>query len=578
MNMMNIKSLLTLLLILSFNVKTVLADTAIRFNGVDSYASFDVWQPTGPFKIVVWLGEVPSDPSKKTYLLSNSNTKEFVLFNQSSVQMKFGDKYPGIWNKLNFYQTRFLEITVKDGELIASDGVKSVSVKKDYIDPIDISFDWLFRRSNKFSEGALQGLGLIDLNNFENSRNFGVSASGDPQLISVKEDSFFEFHNITPDDLIIGLDVPNPNVSAVNTISELAEMISIKYPGNPLINNTANTGNEYAWNGYYWLRTYLHFYSVTKNLEYLDLAVELANKMLSDTDITRNRNSFSASNNYKRAPKLFLNERDKIAPGWERSLSDSSITVLTDGMILNGIMRIVDIIRTENLTDYFSFADSYTLSAHKIVDSHESSYSDSKNSAIKGSFYYVNLYNENYGDTGLYSNPLAHNHNLTMATAMLYLDKWGDRPDFYKTKIMGIIDFFTENLEFQNDGACTWNYNWDRRGESYERYEDISHGHIDVGFFVVADKEGYLNNVDVMKCLAKTAIERIAIGPGPIPQFVTGDGISQKSEQIAFSYDWRELSKFEPSIINRSNNIMRHAVGRINWFRQYAAIAMTLEK
>ena len=119
-------------------MKTVLADTAIRFNGVDSYASFDVWQPTGPFKIVVWLGEVPSDPSKKTYLLSNSNTKEFVLFNQSSVQMKFGDKYPGIWNKLDFYQTRFLEITVKDGELIASDGVKSVSVKKDYIDPINI--------------------------------------------------------------------------------------------------------------------------------------------------------------------------------------------------------------------------------------------------------------------------------------------------------------------------------------------------------------------------------------------------------------------------------------------------------
>ena len=577
MSMMKIKLLLTLLLIFSFNIKIVSADTAIKFNGANSFASFDAWQPTGPFKIVVWLGETPGDPSKKTYLLSNSDTKEFVLFNQSSVQIKLGDKYPGIWNKLNFYQTRFLEITVKNGELIASDGLKSFSVKKDFIDPTDVSFNWLFRRSNKFSEGSLQGLGLIDLNNFENSRNFGVSATGEPQLISAKEDSFFEFHNITPADLISGLEVPNPNVSDVDNISDLADMISTKYPGNPMINKISNTGNEYAWNGYYWLRTYLHFYSVTNKIEYLDLAIELANKMLSDTDMTRNRNSFSPTNSYKRAPKLFLNERDKIAPGWERSLNDSSITVLTDGMILNGIMRIVDTIRTENLTDYFTFADFYTSSAQKIVDSHESSYSISKNPAIKGSFYYVNLYNDNYGDSGLYSNPLAHNHNLTMATAMLYLDKWSDRPDFYKPKIMSIIDFFTENLGYHNDGTCTWNYNWDRRGESHERYEDINHGHIDVGFFVVAEREEYFNNLDIMKCLAKTAVERIAIGPGPIPQFVTGEGISQKGEQIAFSYDWRELSKFEPSIISRSNNIMRHAVASPTWFRQYAALAMTLE-
>ena len=136
---------------------------------------------------------------------------------------------------------------------------------------------------------------------------------------------------------------------------------------------------------------------------------------------------------------------------------------------------------------------------------------------------------------------------------------------------------FTENLEYQDDGACTWNYNWDRRGPSYEKYEDINHGHIDVGLFIVAYEEGYFNNLDIMNCLAKTAVERIAIGPGPIPQFVTGEGISSKSEQIAFSYDWRELSKFEPSIINRSNNIMRHAVSNITWFRQYAALAMTLE-
>ena len=143
MSMMKIKLILTLVLIFSFNIKTVLADTAIKFNGVNSFASFDVWQPTGPFKIVVWLGETPNDPSKKTYLLSNSNTKEFLLFNQSSVQMKFGDKYLGVWSKLNFYQTRFLEVTVKNGELIASDGLKSVSVKKDFIVPTDVSFNFL---------------------------------------------------------------------------------------------------------------------------------------------------------------------------------------------------------------------------------------------------------------------------------------------------------------------------------------------------------------------------------------------------------------------------------------------------
>lgn len=578
MIMIKTKFFVTLLLLCFTNIKFASADTAIKFDGTSSYASFDVWQPSGPFKIVAWLGEVPTDRKQKAYLLSNSDTKEFVLFTKSSIQIKFGNKFPGIWNKFDFEKTRFLEITVKKGELIASDGVNTFSIKDECIVPTDVSFNWLFRRSNMYSKGALQGLGLIDLKNIKNSRNYGFSSTGEPQFVSSKVDSFFQLHNVTDSDLISGLDVPNPKVSNIDNISQLADLIYERHSGNPMVNSRTNTGNDYAWKGYYWLRTYIRFYEQTKDLKYLDMAIELANKAFNDTDTSRVTHNSYTLESYVRAPKYFLNDRSQAAPGWHRSSEDPSITVLSDGMILNGIMRIVDIIKSEELLGYDEFANTYISKAQEIIESHDSSFSRTKSNAIQGSYYYVNINNEHYGDSGLYKNPLAHNHNLTMATAMVYLDKWSDGLKDYKPKINDIISFFVGNLEYLDNGACVWNYNWDYRGSTKERYEDIDHGHIDVGFFVVAEKEGYFTDLDVMECLAKTAVEHIAIGPGPIPEFVTGEGVSVKSEQIAFSYDWRGLAKFEPSIINRSNNILRHAASNPTWYRQYTALAMSLNK
>ncbi|MFP3398363.1 hypothetical protein SB749_18750, partial [Brevibacterium sp. SIMBA_078] len=108
-------------------------------------------------------------------------------------------------------------------------------------------------------------------------------------------------------------------------------------------------------------------------------------------------------------------------------------------------------------------------------------------------------------DRGLFNNPLAHNHNFAMATAMIYLDKWLGGVEKYQNIITNISDFFINNLIYLSDGTCEWNYSYDTRGDQYEKYEDVNHGHIDIGFFVVAEQEGYFHNERAMHCFAKTA-------------------------------------------------------------------------
>lgn len=552
----------------------IFADTAIQFNGKDSYADINMWQPTGAFKVVVWLGTVP-DSNEKVILLSNSISKEFISFTANSIQLQFGSDYPGIWNKMHFEDTRFLEITVKKGELTVSDGINIAYMKSPAIRPTSVSYDWLFRRSISYSEGALQALALIDLNDHTNSRNMGFTDNGNASVISQNGDAHLYLHNVTQNDLITGLEVPRPNLPQATNVRELTEKILERYPNRPMIDSNDNNGNEYAWQGNYWIRAYLHFYSVTQDIKYINWAIELANKMLNDTDQERATRQANFINDYTRAPKALLINRDLLAPGWKQPTQGSSVEVLSDGMILNAVMRLVDTIKEQKLIEYDATANNYMSKAVKIIKSHDNSFSVTKNTAINGSYFYVNPNNVYMDDRGLFNNPLAHNHNFAMATAMIYLDKWLGGVEKYQNIITNISDFFINNLIYLSDGTCEWNYSYDTRGDQYEKYEDVNHGHIDIGFFVVAEQEGYFHNERAMHCFAKTATQKIAIGPGPIPEKVTGTGISKYSEQIAFAYDWRGLAKYDQSILARSDNILRNYI-HFSWAREYTALALTL--
>lgn len=551
-------------------------DLAVSFNGIDSYAEINRWTPEGEFTVIAWLANIDKDSSVFTPLLSDSQTGNYIAYSNNRVKVYSGN-HTVLSDKIDFTESRYLQIRLANGELQVSNGFSNITTINEEINPSLFSFDWLFRVGNEFYAGALQGLGLIDHATHTNSRNIGFDNNGSPRVISENTESYLNLYKVASTDFIKGLNVPKPQLASVNSVAEMEQAILKRYPSLPMMQSDTNHGNDYAWEGYYWLRTYLHFYEVTGDSKYIDWAVKLANKKMYDTDAMRQLRTGVAQNDYEYAPKEFMNDTSRAAPGWKRPHRGQSVEVLIDGMILNGIMRLVDVIKSdENLKNYLPIADTYIERAIEIVATFDTSFSTTKRSTVAGSWFYINPTNEYDDDRGIWSNPLAYNHSLTMSTALVYLDKWLGGVDEYQFKIDKITEFFLEYLRFNEDGSCEWDYNYNYH-EHLIKVEDVNHGHIDIGFFVVADREGYFENNEVMNCLAQTAAQNIAIGPGPIPNYVSGEGLGKSTEQIAFSYDWIDLAKYDESIEARAINILR-AYPDMNWYRQYAAAALQLDK
>lgn len=534
------------------------------------------WQASGNFRVAAWLGNIPKS-EEIIFLLSSSSNQHFIALKHDTLFVKLnGQAFYQIPN-LNFKKYRYLEVDVLPNKIVVFDGATSKTLTSSNIQPKHVSFDRIFRYRDYYSKAELQGLALIDRAEHENSRTLGFNRNAGVRVISEFNDVTVNLRNTDKNNIIKGLDIPLPALPHAKDIGELETLILEKYPNLPMMVNNDFHGNDYAWEGYYWLRLYLHLYQLSKDTKYIDWAVKLADKMFLDTDYKRALRNDLQKNDYNIAPKYFLNHRTQHAPGWKRPFQDSSVEVLIDGMILNGILRLVDIIKTDQLALYLSKSNHYIKRAAEIVNSHESSFSYDKLSTVAGSWYYVNNKNPHDDNRGLYSNPLAYNHSLTMSTVLIYLDKWLNGVPSYQKKISAVTQFFMNHVTVNQDGTCEWNYNYSLHQPDRIRPEDLDHGHIDVGFFIVAYREGYFDDIEFMQCLANTVIQKLAVGPGPIPQFVDAKGISSRAEQLSLVFDWIELNEFDDSIYNRVVNIVRQ-YSRLAWHRHYPALGLLMRE
>ncbi|MGX9417590.1 hypothetical protein ACWU4D_09585 [Vibrio sp. WJH972] len=544
-------------------------NNGIEFDGVNIYAQMTKWVPTGEHRVVAWL-----EPTTSTegYLVSNSSSGgDYISFTKNTVTVSI-DYVKYTASGINITNTDFLEVTIKYGSITISDGDNESTTSNSKINPRNISYDRLFRKDNTFSKGILQSIAFVDVNTTTNGRTIAFDEYGSTRVIS-DDNATVTLYNVNSSDIVTGLSVPDPEFTSTSAV-ELGQSIIDRYNGLPYVNDNLDDlgGNDYAWQAHYWLRTYINLYKMTDDTKYIDWAVELTESMFSNTDEKRAERKGLTRNSYTIAPKYYLNNTNKFVPGWSRYSRTESL-VLTDGMILSPIMRLVDVIKTDKLYSYYSDADEFMSRSVEIVDSHESAWSETKQSAIAGSWYFVNIRNSNYGDSGLYSNPLGYNHSLAMGTALIYLDKWLGGVDDYKNKIEKLETFFETHMTFENDGTCEWNYSWASNG--VVKVEDTNHGHIDVGFFATSYKEGYLNNENIPKCMAATVVNKILIGPGVASYQVDGSGVDDDGSQHTVNYDYRDLATFEPSIIERANNNARQFVNP-TWSREYLALSEAL--
>lgn len=563
-----------IIIVIAFSTSLKAQDTAVSFNGIDQYAEITPITFKSGFRIVAWIGKIPQK-DESVFLLSDDNSQSFVAYKRNSVHIKLPNQTVYSVKDIDFSQMRYIEVDVRTGMITVSNGLTSIEKKDANINPQNTVFSQLFKYQQYYSKGALQAIGFIDRSNFSNNRTLGFKYNGSPKWITHNTEVRLVFHKMNSLNVIENLSVPHPNLRHVQTIDELEKFLKRKYPNGPMMTNDKYHGDDYAWGGHYWIRLYLHLYAQTNNQTYIDRAVLLANSMFFNTDAERYERTGVSQNDYTRAPKYLLNDRTKMAPGWKRPVQGSSVEVLIDGMILNAVMRLVDVIKSQNITQHIDVANHYMTKAIEIISSHDGSYSRTKQKSVKGSWYYVNNRNMHEGNRGLFGAPLAYNHSLTMATALVYLDKWLGGKKQYQEKINDIKYFFKSSIQKRADGTCVWNYNWTSSKRNKTRIEDINHGHIDVGFLVVAEKEGYFSDESLMRCMAKTFTENIAIGPGPTPRFVDGTSMSKPAEVISIAFDWIELSKYDSTIPSRVRNIIRQFT-RMHWHRDIVANGILL--
>jgi hypothetical protein len=314
----------------------------------------------------------------------------------------------------------------------------------------------------------------------------------------------------------------------------------------PLLYNPGTSpGNLFAWTGHYWLRAYVTMADAYNDSYYLDKAVSLIDHMFyyrDDSQVARGEWNIK-TNPYLTAPLYYLNNRDKAAPGWCRIWDNNRrIEVVTDGQIVNAIMRFVDLVyNNPKFISYKSKALEYAEKVKETISIHDTQFVYNRFSDIPGSYYWPNV-----NGSGLYSNPVPFNQSATMGVALLLLDKLEGGGTEYREKAFAIANYWKNKAVIVND-TYVWNYHLQKSS-----IEDISHGDIDISFFYMAFKAGLLTNAE-MQLLSNTFTKNLYRGNDAFAGFVDGSDTTNSSYWIGVS--WKVLHKFDSNVLTIVKNI-----------------------
>jgi hypothetical protein len=333
-----------------------------------------------------------------------------------------------------------------------------------------------------------------------------------------------------------------PTISAIESQQEWDSAFNSAYPTqDPLLNEkTGYLGNTFAWEGFYWLGAYVTMAESTGDTKYLDNAVRLIDHIFYYRDDLRYaRGEIDVlADPYLTAPLYYLNHRNEAAPGWRRSWDYSTrIEVITDGMILWGIMRFVDLVHNEpSFSSYQMKADDYIEKVKETVAIHDTQFVYDRFGDIPGAYYWPLT-----SGAGLQTNPVPYNQQAAISHAHLLLDNVEGGNTEYKNKAMAVIDYWKVKRSLVN-GAYLWNYHLQKTTR-----EDLSHGHIDVGFFITANRFGLLTETEMQR-LANTFTDNLHLGGYNFAARVDGSG--SDSRRYWIGADYIDLTKYDSQVFD----------------------------
>ncbi|GLP96026.1 hypothetical protein [Paraferrimonas sedimenticola] len=584
------------------------AGKGTAFNGVDSYISFAPWKATGNVRIQAWLGELGQQDDGSyhwTHVVASDNSHESIRIDRYSAQIQIGTQYPGIYQAFDFAETRYVQVDVEPGKLTISDGIRSASIEDQSIQPDRLEFDQFFLRDGQYSKGIVQAISLQELSNSGNTVNYRAYG-----FESMLPDTGTQFNLVNVEHIVPDGEVPppcegdecpepppNPCVddpnnclpgydldmsnSPVKTQADWDTQFLALYPNHkPVMNITVgdDTG-RFAWEAPIWLKTYVIMATTYQDDKYIDWAVELVDHLFHYTDEKRQaRGEINVSAEpYWQAPKHYMNNPGTPAPGWRhynpKDGKDWRVQALQDGRVLSGVMSVVDYIKGFGLTQYDAKVDQWIAEAKRIVDSHDTSYSETKQSSVAGSYYYPND-NSADDDSGLHSRPIPFNHNLSQAYVQMVMDKWSGGTTNYSQRVQNLLKFFSDYLERKSDGSCEWRYQA-HTTDPNTKFEDFNHGDIDIEFLVKAHREGVNQDESMMQCITKSVTGKMH-NQGTYTDLVNGTGTASGDHQINSGWHWIELHQYDSQVAYDVHATLTKHGNSLSWYGTYMAWANML--
>ena len=335
-----------------------------------------------------------------------------------------------------------------------------------------------------------------------------------------------------------------------------------------------DTKARFAWHGNYWVRAFVTMAETFDDPSYLDKAVDLIDYMFRYRDDERAaRGELDILDEpYYDAPPFYLNNHDQVMPGWRRVLSDGrrQILVLDDGQVTNGIMRFVRLVyENPKYEAYQVKAQEYLSRVIETVDAHTESYIFNRYSRVPGSYYWPKP-----DGTGFWSNPVPYNQEATMGITLLLLDDVLGGGTEYGLLAEGLVNYWLNYVHLQSNGSYTWDY---RPYDEPFRMEDIAHGHIDVGFLLLAYRYsiGDLTAEDMVG-LVKTWVQNVYLGNGELAANVDGSGVSDARKTYYAGLDWIDLAEFDQIILRIAMKIYNKHYKTLIWARPFLGWAEIL--
>lgn len=289
--------------------------------------------------------------------------------------------------------------------------------------------------------------------------------------------------------------------------------------------NTSGGAEDFAWQGHYWVRSYVSMAKTYGDTKYLDTATRMIDYWFAHTD----------------SPQ-----------GWGSKLGASQMSLDT-GVIAEAIMTYsYEVWKDSRFTAYRTKADSYIAKLEPILNSYNNQWVTNAPYAGSPSFYVY----ASCGGVCSSASLMMYNQGTVLAKPLMLIDRVkrmkGQTPDAgYLNKADKVAAYFKTFARLNNNA-----YDWDYGGARGSGIEDTSHAHLDLSHLVWAKQFGLggLTNTDMTR-LANTMQKVLngAAGPNDVSHAVNGTGLAGDNYlRVSVGYDWIDLVDYDATLLDKT--------------------------